>query len=403
MKPTSYKISELCEIVRGVSFSKSEAKSTFFDGSLPIIRAGSIQRNLELDKDLLWIHGDKIKEKQKIKKNDILMCMSSGSSHLVGKTAISHSDWNGGFGAFCALLRVINNHCLPKYLYYILNSDNFLNWSTCSAGSNIKNIRVSELNDFTIKLPSIDDQMTIVNLMDKVSCIRQKREDAIKVANDFLYSVFLDMFGDPIINPKGFGIRLLKDFFIDEKNGTKCGPFGSALKKDEYTKVGVPVWSMDNITLKGDFIDSPSLWISEDKYRELNSYSVLDGDVIISRAGTVGKMGVVRSNSPKSIISTNLIRVRFSEKLYPEYFVSLMTYCKGRVGNLKTGPDGAFTHMNTGVLSNLEFPYPPLELQRKYNQIRQNVMSLIDKYNNYGHRIDETFYAINQKAFLGKP
>jgi len=160
---------------------------------------------------------------------------------------------------------------------------------------------------------------------------------------------------------------------------------------------------MDNITLKGDFIDSPSLWVSEYKYQELESYSVLDGDVIISRAGTVGKMGVVRSNSPRSIISTNLIRVRFNEKLYPEYFVSLMTYCKGRVGNLKTGPDGAFTHMNTGVLSNLEFPYPPLELQRKYNQTHQNVMKLIDKYNNYGHRIDETFYAINQKAFLGKP
>nr|WP_264961159.1 MULTISPECIES: restriction endonuclease subunit S [Enterobacteriaceae] len=205
------------------------------------------------------------------------------------------------------------------------------------------------------------------------------------------------------MNPKGFDIKVLSDFFIDEKNGTKCGPFGSALKKDEYTREGVPVWNMDNITLKGGFIDLPSLWVSEYKYQELESYSVLDGDVIISRAGTVGKMGVVRSSTEKSIISTNLIRVRFGEKLYPEYFVSLMTYCKGRVGNLKTGPDGTFTHMNTGVLSNLEFPYPPLELQKKYIKIRQSVMLLIDKYHHFGFGIDETFCAINQKAFLCQP
>jgi len=55
------------------------------------------------------------------------------------------------------------------------------------------------------------------------------------------------------------------------------------------------------------------------------------GDVIISRAGTVGKMGVVRSKYSESLISTNLIRVRFGENLLPEYFVSLMSYCKNRL------------------------------------------------------------------------
>jgi len=313
--------------------------------------------------------------------------------------------YNGKFNAYqrTYVITVNSSDVLnTRYLFYFM--DKYVErLRTMSVGGVIKYIKIGMLTDIEIPLPSIIEQKRITAIFNKANCIRKKREQAIKVANDYLYSVFLDMFGDPVMNPKGFEIKVLSEFFIDEKNGTKCGPFGSALKKDEYTREGVPVWNMDNITLKGDFIDSPSLWVSEYKYQELESYSVLDGDVIISRAGTVGKMGVVRSNSPRSIISTNLIRVRFNEKLYPEYFVSLMTYCKGRVGNLKTGPDGAFTHMNTGVLSNLEFPYPPLELQRKYNQTHQNVMKLIDKYNNYGHRIDETFYAINQKAFLGKP
>lgn len=324
---------------------------------------------------------------------------------IAGNGDLNVKHYNGKFNAYqrTYVITVNSSDILnTRYLFYFM--DKYVErLRTMSVGGVIKYIKIGMLTDIEIPLPSIIEQKRITAIFNKANCIRKKREQAIKVANDYLYSVFLDMFGDPIMNPKGFEIKVLSEFFIDEKNGTKCGPFGSALKKDEYTREGVPVWNMDNITLKGDFIDSPSLWVSEYKYQELESYSVLDGDVIISRAGTVGKMGVVRSYSPRSIISTNLIRVRFNEKLYPEYFVSLMTYCKGRVGNLKTGPDGAFTHMNTGVLSNLEFPYPPLELQRKYNQIRQNVMTLIDKYNNYGHRIDETFYAINQKAFLGKP
>ena len=78
-------------------------------------------------------------------------------------------------------------------------------------------------------------------------------------------------------------------------------------------------------------------------------------------------MAVVRSIHKQSLISTNLIRVRFNESLLlPEYFVSLMTFCKGRVGRLKTGPDGAFTHMNTGVLDNLSFPYPSIIRQNEF-------------------------------------
>ena len=221
-----------------------------------------------------------------------------------------------------------------------------------------KNLSAGYVRSLEIPLPPLPEQKRIAAILDKADAIRRKRQQAIQLADDFLRAVFLDMFGDPVTNPKGFKIRFLGDFYIDGKNGTKCGPFGSALKKDEYTESGIPIWGMDNITLSGEFIDAPSQWVSEEKYRELESYSLCQGDVIISRAGTVGKMGVVRSVSQCSLISTNLIRVRFGALLLPEYFVSLMTYCKGRVGRLKVGPDGAFTHMNVGVLDTLEFPYP---------------------------------------------
>lgn len=293
----------------------------------------------------------------------------------------------------------------PPFLRHFLTSDvfhkQFMN-TTAGVGGSLVRARPAEVGNIEIPLPPLPEQKRIAAILDKADTIRRKRQQAIQLADDFLRAVFLDMFGDPVTNPKGFNTRFLGDFYIDAKNGTKCGPFGSALKRSDYTDSGIPIWGMDNITLSGEFIDAPSQWVSEEKYRELESYSLCQGDVIISRAGTVGKMGVVRSVSQRSLISTNLIRVRFGSLLLPEYFVSLMTYCKGRVGRLKVGPDGAFTHMNVGVLDKLEFPYPPIQLQEKYLDVRRKVIGVLKKEENSKKSLACTFDSLSQKAFSGQ-
>ncbi|WP_258339610.1 restriction endonuclease subunit S [Citrobacter amalonaticus] len=400
------KLGDVLSIIRGITFKPNDQVEPMTEGSTIVMRTKNVQRSGLDISDLIAIPDSFIKRDEQYLRTEDMLISSANSWELVGKISfIEKLPAISTAGGFISIIRAKKEKVIPKYLYYWLTLEHTqVKIRNCGQKTtNISNLNLERFKELLIPLPSLNDQRRIVAILDKAAGIRQKRKQAIKVANDYLYSIFLDMFGDPVMNPKGFEIKVLSEFFIDEKNGTKCGPFGSALKKDEYTREGVPVWNMDNITLKGDFIDSPSLWVSEYKYQELESYSVLDGDVIISRAGTVGKMGVVRSSTEKSIISTNLIRVRFNEKLYPEYFVSLMIYCKGRVGNLKTGPDGTFTHMNTGVLSNLEFPYPPLELQKKYIKIRQSVMLIIDKYHHFGFEIDDTFCAINQKAFLCQP
>lgn len=290
-----------------------------------------------------------------------------------------------------------------KYLAYYLRSKSFVDWvSSQVAGAKMPRVSMQLFWQHEIPLPPLPEQKRIIAILDKADAIRRKRQHAIQLADGFLRAVFLDMFGDPVTNPKGFKIRRLMEFYVDGKTGTKCGPFGSALKKEEYTNSGIPVWGMDNITLNGEFIDTPSQWVSEEKYRDLKSYSLRPGDVIISRAGTVGKMGVVRSASEYSLISTNLIRVRFGDLLLPEYFVSLMTYCKGRVGRLKVGPDGAFTHMNVGVLDNLELPYPPIQLQKKYLDIKRKIIEVLGKEGEFHKKLGYTFDSLSHKAFSGE-
>ena len=286
-----------------------------------------------------------------------------------------------------------------EWLYRLLTTLKLqnLNRSAAIPGLNRKDVYRIEVN-----LPPLNDQKRIAYLLGKVGGLIAQRKEHLHQLDELLKSVFLDMFGDPISNPKQFPIRKLSEFYINPKAGTKCGPFGSALKKEEMVDSGIPVWNMDNIDPSGRMVLPFRMWITEGKYKKLASYSVIDGDIIISRAGTVGKMCVARMNGEPAIISTNLIRLRLGDELRPLHFVSLMTYCKGRVGRLKTGADGAFTHMSTGILDKLEFPYPPIELQDQFAIFVEKIEELKSLYQQSLTDIEQLYSSLSQKAFKGE-
>ncbi len=286
-----------------------------------------------------------------------------------------------------------------KFLVYVLRHRGLTKAITGTAQPQITR---ESLTSIMIPLPSLNEQRRIAAILDKADGLRAKRRAVLTKLDTLTQSIFLDMFGDPATNPKGWPIKTLAEFYVNKEEGTKCGPFGSALKKDELESEGVPVWNMDNIDAAGRMVLPFRMWISESKYRQLESYAVADGDVIVSRAGTVGKMCVVITGSAKSIISTNLIRLRFGPGLLPQYFVSLMTYCKGRVGRLKTGADGTLTHMNTGILDTLIFPYPPVEKQRNFVVIVESIERQKSRYATQLAEIDMLFKTIQHRAFRGE-
>lgn len=271
-----------------------------------------------------------------------------------------------------------------------------------SAAHGTRKLKTDLIEGFPVPLPFPEEQKRIAAVLDAADALRTKRREALGQLDILIQSTFFDMFGDPVTNPKNFPINVIADFYANKQEGTRCGPFGSALKKSELVVSGIPVWNMDNIDASGRMVLPFRMFITKDKYRELDAYSVQDGDVIISRAGTVGKMCVANPGCAESIISTNLIRVRFGAELLPIYFVSLMTYCKGRVGRLKTGPDGAFTHMSTGILGTLRFPYPPLRLQRRFACFVERVEQQKELQRKQLKELNTLFASLQSRAFRGE-
>lgn len=291
---------------------------------------------------------------------------------------------------------------LPAYVYYYLFSDMEI-LQNGFRGSGLKHISKSYINDIEVPIIPKESQEKIITAMNTSLMIIKKRHEQIAVLDKLVKDIFVGMFGDPIMNEKGWEIKLLPDFYKGGRQALKCGPFGSALRKNEYSDTGIAVWTMDNITKLGEFVDEPYLRIPTTKYEELESYRVENGDVIISRAGTVGKMCVVNSIEKESIISTNLIRVRFDEELLlPEYFVWLILCFGSRIARLRTGGDDSFTHMNTGVLNSISFPYPPMELQLKFRERLNAIAIQKTRLQDSLAELETTYKSTLQKAFDGE-
>jgi type I restriction enzyme, S subunit len=387
-----YKISAFARVITGGT--PSTAKKEYWEnGNIPWLNSG------ELNQDVITGSSNFITECGLKSSNAKLMPPETVLIALTGATT-----GKVGFLTFeaCANQSVTgilpSDRHDPKYLYYYLNSirNKVLN---DSYGGAQKHISQSYVQNIEVPLPSLAVQQKIAAILDKADSLRQKDKQLLKLYDDFAQSVFYEMFGDPTRNPRNFSVRSLPEFYYSKEEGTRCGPFGSALKKDEYKATGIPVWTMDNILLNGEFKEEGCLSIDESKFRLLKNYATRNGDIIISRAGTVGKMCVIRTKSPDSLISTNLIRLRLAEDLDPIFFVSLMRYFGAKIARLRTGGDAAFTHMNTGILDSIEFPYPPLSEQLKYNAFYLALQRSKKQINQTIEKSDALFRSLAQQAF----
>jgi len=181
-------LKDICILERGVTYSKNDE---VLERGLKVLRSNNIDRNLgALDlSDIKLIRKDlKIKENKKLKKNDILITLASGSKEHIGKVAFIAEDTDLYFGSFMGVIRISSSEVLPKYLYYQLRSNRFNNYLRSQiSGANINNLNSEILYNFSIPLPPLDIQRKIVEELDKemkalekVRILKEKAEKRIE-------------------------------------------------------------------------------------------------------------------------------------------------------------------------------------------------------------------------------
>lgn len=362
----------IADVVRGVTFSQGDAIHESRDGFVPVLRAGNIGERLETERDLVWIPEHFVSERQRLRKDDILMCTSSGSALVVGKTAIAESDFDGSWGAFNAVLRP-SSAVLPRFLYYWLQSGEFKTWRDRQAkGANIQNIRHSDLASLAIPLPARSEQSRIVELLDEADRLRRLRRAADAKAARILPSLFLKMFGDPATNPKDFQKKSLGSLIK-----VKSGDFLPA--KDMAQDGTFPVYGGNGIN----------------GYH--NSYMFDDRKVVLGRVGVY--CGVVHYSEPKAWITDNALYI--SEKFEPlndHYLVAALEQAKlnqyaGRAGQPLISGSRIYP---------VEILTPPEDMQASFAKTVEGFLSIDRIKTSASNRIDHLWENLMGRAFSGQ-
>lgn len=144
----------------------------------------------------------------------------------------------------------------------------------------------------------------------------------------------------------------------------KIGPFGSALKKEYFVEKGVKVYAQENV-FTGDF-SIGNYYITEEKYKELQSCELNQGDLVISMMGTIGACAIFPKTAEKGIMNSHLLRLQFSENAIPEYIMLLLRdsdFIKKQIDKLSVG--SIMSGLSSSVVKKLVFPIPKYEEQKK--------------------------------------
>lgn len=316
--------------------------------------------------------------------------------HLAKKEGICSTD--------IYVLRPRQQQVHPSFAANYLRSPSVLGVvSSAMAGANLPRIGQEALLDIPVPVPPLAEQERIVNLLDEADELRKLRAQADRRTAHLIPALFHEMFGSPATNPLGWPVGSVGGLFDKARGGAKCGPFGSALKKHEYVEAGVPVWGIPNV-LPNQFVEAGSLFISSKKFDELRAYAVEPGDLLLSRAGTVGRICVATPTMKDSIMGSNLIRLALDRtKVVPEFFSTLMTFFAGDVGRLRANIDeGAYSFMNTTVLKALRIYLPPLPLQKEFAQRVTEIRELEARQATSRARLDALFQSMLHRAFNGE-
>lgn len=394
------KLGEVAKLINGDRGKNYPSKGSFVEKGIPFINAGCLSNEHTLiDEELNFITEEKFGSLRsgKIEKGDILFCLRGS----LGKFALVDTNMKGAIASSLVIIRA-NEKVYIDYLKHYLGS--FLCQREIQAyenGAAQPNLSATDLKSFQIPLPPLDEQKRIAAILDKADAIRQKRKQAIDLADEFLRSVFLDMFGDPVTNPKGWEVRTLGDLAAN-KGDMVDGPFGSSVNtKVDYVENGeIPVIRTKNVSDKGTFKSDDLKFMTREKYETVIRSQVLPGDIVLTKVGTIGNVCIFPSDYPEAVLSTTgSCRIRLSSDMVTKTYIFffLQLYKKKM---LEIASAGVQPFLNMKHIKGFEVPIPTIESMERFESIVSKAKELT--YNQNLSKPDTLFEGLSQKAFSGQ-
>lgn len=312
--------------------------------------------------------------KKGIIKNEDILIVKDGAT--TGKVAYVDTDFpfkNACVNEHVFLIRT-KKQLNPKYLFYFLYSElgqhlilNDFRGATVGGIS-------KEFIDININLPEYERQLKIISVLDKSKELIDKRKAQIVALDELVKSRFIEMFGDPVLNPKKFKKDTIGSVVSSITAGWSTNGEAKVKRDDEKAVLKV------SAVTQGYFKEDEYKVISKDL--EIKKYVFPQkGDLLFSRANTremVGATCIIKKDYPDLLLSDKLWKVLFVDSMnvfYMKYVLSEPAI-RAEFSAKSTGTSGSMYNVSMDKFKSIEIPIPPIELQNQFASFVQQVDKL---------------------------
>lgn len=387
-------IKEVAKVVTGKTPSTTDDQN--FGGGIPFVTPAELGLDIYVTNAQRTLSAKGASTIKLVPKNAVMVCCigSLGKMAIAGTPVATNQQINSvifeedrvdakyGFYAL-QLLKPKMEAMAPSTTVAIINKGNF--------------------EAMQIPLPPLPEQKRIAAILDKADAIRRKRQSAIQLADDFLRAAFLDMFGDPVTNPKGWPVKTLGDITKDWRGGASITP-------DDFTDSGFPVLHKGAIQKQGRIIvdGSKKTFVSGDFANRKTSSLVKNNCIAITLRDLVPSgpsIGLMADLSDYDADAYLLSQGAYgfaveTDIAHAAYLVALSNHDGFRQVFRKISVGSTQIHIRSSDVKSISLPVPPIKLQSEYGSLRSAVMGFQKKAASVGE--GDLLFSLAQKAFSGQ-
>lgn len=287
-----------------------------------------------------------------------------------------------------------------RYIYHHLQSPDFLTYAASfSNRANIPKLNREQLSGYSVPLPPFDEQRRIAAILDKADALRRQRRRALGLLDGLTRSIFLEMFGDPAANPRGYPLRSFGELAVRISDG----PFGSNLKSEHYVDAGVRVVRLQNIGV-GEFVDDDRAFVSEDHFSRLSRHECLPGDVLVGTLGDPNLRACIQPSWLKQALNkADCVQMRVDgREAAPQYVMVLIN--QPSVERMAQGSILGQTRarISMGRFRELRVPIAPISEQARFAEIVERLEHQKRRRAAEADALADLFASLQHRAFTGQ-
>ena len=387
------KLKEVAKVVTGKTPQTSN--SEYYGGDIPFVSPADLNEGI-LSETKTYLTSSGADQVYRVPENTVLVsCIGNlGKLAITSKEVCFNQQING--------LIFDEQKIFPKYGFYFAQTLK-PQLEKASSSTTLPIVNKSRFSDLEIKYPPLEEQRRIASILDQADELRQKRQQAIEKLDQLLQATFIDMFGDPVSNPKGWEVKKLSELSTKIHSGNT--PKGGS---ENYVDQGIIFLRSQNVWKNKVILDDVA-YIDAETHSKMMKSSVKHEDLLMTKTGRIntensslGRAAIYLGEDDSANINGHvyLIRIKDGFNKYfilriltlPDYYEYIRSVCVGGIDKRQ---------LNKEHIENFPIIQPPMELQNKFSNIVQVIESQKPKLLEQLDLAENLFKTLQQKAFNG--